>query len=144
MLLQTINDVTSRETLSMCNIVVCKCSTYISALFTTVFVLYNLRFNNILLPETLFSSRCKAINMTGIYYAPSELLHPNWSCFCCRNGTMDMRPNFKNGFWFPYVMYMPKLFIYLDTWSGFEAAKTAPWPSRGLHRCDEFLEPSDE
>ena len=24
---------------------------------------------------------------------------------------------------------------YLDTWSGFEAAKTAPWPSRGLHHC---------
>ena len=22
---------------------------------------------------------------------------------------------------------------YLDTWSGFEAALTAPWPSRGLH-----------
>ena len=33
---------------------------------------------------------------------------------------------------------------YLDTWSGFEAAKTAPWPSRGLHHCGKFLEPSDE
>ena len=22
---------------------------------------------------------------------------------------------------------------YLDAWSGFEAAKTAPWPNRGLH-----------
>ena len=33
---------------------------------------------------------------------------------------------------------------YLDTWSGFEAAMTAPWPSRGLHHCDKFLEPSDE
>ena len=33
---------------------------------------------------------------------------------------------------------------YLDTWSGFEAAKTAPWPSQGLHHCGKFLEPSDE
>ena len=33
---------------------------------------------------------------------------------------------------------------YLDTRSGFEAAKTAPWPSRGLHHCGKFLEPSDE
>ena len=33
---------------------------------------------------------------------------------------------------------------YLDTWSGFEAAKTAPWPSRGLHHFGKFLEPSDE
>ena len=23
---------------------------------------------------------------------------------------------------------------YMDTWSGFEAAKTTPWPSRGLHQ----------
>ena len=30
---------------------------------------------------------------------------------------------------------------YLDTWSGFEAAKTAPWPSRGLHHCGKFLDP---
>ena len=33
---------------------------------------------------------------------------------------------------------------YLDTWSGFEAAKTAPWPSQGLHHFGKFLEPSDE
>ena len=33
---------------------------------------------------------------------------------------------------------------YLDTWSGFEAAKTAPWPSQGLHHCGKFLEHSDE
>ena len=32
---------------------------------------------------------------------------------------------------------------YLDTWSGFEAAKTSPWPSRGLH-FGKFLEPLDE
>ena len=32
----------------------------------------------------------------------------------------------------------------LDTWSGFEAAKTAPWPSTGLHHFGKFLEPSDE
>ena len=32
----------------------------------------------------------------------------------------------------------------LYTWSGFEAAKTAPWPSRGLHHFGKFLEPSDE
>ena len=29
-------------------------------------------------------------------------------------------------------------------WSGFEAAKTVPWPNRGLHRFGKFLEPSDE
>ena len=34
--------------------------------------------------------------------------------------------------------------IYLDTWSGFEAAKTGPWPSRGLHHFGKFLEPLDE
>ena len=33
---------------------------------------------------------------------------------------------------------------YLDTWSGFEAAKTAPLPSWGLRHCGKFLEPSDE
>ena len=33
---------------------------------------------------------------------------------------------------------------YLDTWSGFEAVKTAPWQSRGLHHFGKFLEPSDE
>ena len=33
---------------------------------------------------------------------------------------------------------------YLDTWSGFEAAKTAPWPNRGLLYFSKFLEPSDE
>ena len=31
---------------------------------------------------------------------------------------------------------------YLETWSGFEAANTAPWPSRGLHHFGKFLEPS--
>ena len=34
--------------------------------------------------------------------------------------------------------------MYLDTWSGYEAAKTAPWPNRGLHQFGKFLEPSDE
>ena len=33
---------------------------------------------------------------------------------------------------------------YLDTWNGFEAAKTAPWPSLGLHHYGKFLEPLDE
>ena len=33
---------------------------------------------------------------------------------------------------------------YLDTWSGFDAAKTASWPSRGLHHCGKFIKPSDE
>ena len=28
-----------------------------------------------------------------------------------------------------------------DTWSGFEAAKTAPWPSLGLYHFGKFLEP---
>ena len=26
-----------------------------------------------------------------------------------------------------------------DTYSGFEAAKTVPWPSQGLHHLGEFL-----
>ena len=30
---------------------------------------------------------------------------------------------------------------YFDTWSYFEAAKTVPWPSRGLHHFGKFLEP---
>ena len=33
---------------------------------------------------------------------------------------------------------------YLDTWSAFEAAKTAPWPSRLLHNFSKLLDPSDE
>ena len=36
------------------------------------------------------------------------------------------------------------ILTYLDTWSGFEAAKTAPWPRRGLHHCGKFLDLSDE
>ena len=43
-----------------------------------------------------------------------------------------------------YYMLIMLILGYLDTWSGFEAAKTAPWPSRGLHHCGKFLEPSDE
>ena len=43
-----------------------------------------------------------------------------------------------------YTETLHRLLGYLDTWSGFEAAKTAPWPSRGLHHCGKFLEPSDE
>ena len=31
--------------------------------------------------------------------------------------------------------------VYLDTWSGFEAANPAPWPSRGLHHLGKFVEP---
>ena len=30
---------------------------------------------------------------------------------------------------------------YMDTWSCLESAKTAPWPSRGLHHFGKFLEP---
>ena len=30
---------------------------------------------------------------------------------------------------------------YMDTWSGFEAAKTAPWSSRGLHIVVNSLSP---
>ena len=37
-----------------------------------------------------------------------------------------------------------KCLYFLDTWSGFETAKTAPWPSRGLHHFGKFLEPSDK
>ena len=36
------------------------------------------------------------------------------------------------------------ILTYLDTWSGFEAAKTAPWPSLGLHHFGKLFEPSDE
>ena len=36
------------------------------------------------------------------------------------------------------------ILTYLDAWSCFEAAKTAPWPSRELHLFGKFLEPSDE
>ena len=32
-----------------------------------------------------------------------------------------------------------RLMTYLDTWSGFEAAKTAPWPSRRLHHLSNSL-----
>ena len=32
----------------------------------------------------------------------------------------------------------------LGYWSGFEAAKTAPWPGWRLHHCCKVLEPSDE
>ena len=32
----------------------------------------------------------------------------------------------------------------LGYWSGFEAATTAPWPSRRLHHFGKFVEPSDE
>ena len=33
------------------------------------------------------------------------------------------------------------LTTYLDTWRGFEAAKTAPFPSRGIYHFGKFLEP---
>ena len=36
------------------------------------------------------------------------------------------------------------MYIYLDTWSSFEAAKTDQWPSWGLHHFGKFLDPSDE
>ena len=36
------------------------------------------------------------------------------------------------------------LITWILAWSGFEAAKTAPWPSRGLHHFGKLLEPSDE
>ena len=34
-------------------------------------------------------------------------------------------------------------YTYLDTWCGFEAGKTVPWPSRGLQHFGKFIEPSD-
>ena len=40
--------------------------------------------------------------------------------------------------------FINQILGYLGTWSGFEAATTAPWPTRGFHRCGKFLEPSDE
>ena len=39
---------------------------------------------------------------------------------------------------------VPWILGYLDTWSGFEEAKTAPWPSRGLQHFGKFLELSDK
>ena len=42
------------------------------------------------------------------------------------------------------LILFKKYYYYFDTWSGFEAAKTAPWPSRGQHHFGKFLEPSDE
>ena len=39
---------------------------------------------------------------------------------------------------------MQRLFQAARTAPGFEAAKTAPWPSWGLHHCGKFLAPSDE
>ena len=42
------------------------------------------------------------------------------------------------------VQHMHRILGYLYTCSGFETAKTAPWPSRGLHHFGKFLEPSDE
>ena len=41
-----------------------------------------------------------------------------------------------------YIKY--DILTYLDTWSGFEAAKTTPWPNRGLNPFGKFLEPSNE
>ena len=52
----------------------------------------------------------------------------------------------RAGLWVLLVVavILPSQLPYLDTWSGFEAAKTAPLPSRGLHHFGKFLEPSDE
>ena len=33
------------------------------------------------------------------------------------------------------------MFGYMDTWSGFEAAKTAPWRSWRLHHLGKLVEP---
>ena len=46
--------------------------------------------------------------------------------------------------WYIRLCNDDTLDCYLDTWCGFEAAKTAPWPNRGLHHFGKFLEPSDE
>ena len=43
-----------------------------------------------------------------------------------------------------YIVSYNILLGYLDNWSGFEAAKTAPWPSQGLHHFGKFLELSLE
>ena len=42
------------------------------------------------------------------------------------------------------MLHIGYLLGYLNARSGFEAAKTAPWSSRGLHNFGKFLEPSDE
>ena len=44
-----------------------------------------------------------------------------------------------------YIVYLPiYLYGYLDTWSSFEAAKTAPWRSRESTTFVNSLSPSDE
>ena len=45
---------------------------------------------------------------------------------------------------FSQVVQSRRSVTYLDTWSGLEAATTAPWPSRRLHHFGKVLEPSDE
>ena len=45
---------------------------------------------------------------------------------------------------FSFCKLMTILIGYLDTWSGFETVKTAPWPSRRLHHFGKIFEPSDE
>ena len=47
----------------------------------------------------------------------------------------------ENPFNLTTIYPLSQMFV---TWSGFEAAKTAPWPSWGLHHHGKFLEPSDE
>ena len=58
-----------------------------------------------------------------------------------RHSTVEPRP-VRNTF--QIATFYIWILTYLDTWSGFESAKTAPWPSRGLHHIGKFLEPSDE
>ena len=71
--------------------------------------------------------RKKIINRASLCWHPGLECRVPW--FSCRNTLKQLDTVVST---------------YLDTWSGFEAAKTAPWPSRGLHHFGKFLEPSDE
>ena len=59
-------------------------------------------------------------------------------------GNLNPRPKTPQSVTLPTIPRALSIPGYFDSWSGFEAAKTAPWPSRGLHHCGKFLEPSGE
>ena len=88
-----------------------------------------------------------------------DILAPILSDLINKSLAMGLFPSlYKELKYFPYLKNKDKLDItnyrtylsYLSsaklllTWSGFEATKTAPWPSRGIHHFGKFLEPSDK
>ena len=79
-----------------------------------------------LCPDQSFLSLCRRRHVDGL-------------CMLCLS-CFETTPNVQ----LKDVLDVISLFLELDTWCGFEAAKTAPWTSRGLHHFGKFLEPSDE